>query len=94
MKGISNRPRTQRLALSNPDLLRSLCTVHHDDRHIAHLHLVYIPVLLGPLIVLDRGVGADGPQVADKWQAWRALHPGYTDTVACDFIDDDVREEK
>lgn len=90
VKRISNRSRTQRLALSNPKVLRRLGAVHNHDGHIPHLHLVHIAIPLRPLAVLRRSIRPYGPQVADEREPRRAGHAGDAGLVADDLVDDDI----
>lgn len=59
VKRISHRPRAQRLALPDPEVLGGLCTVHDNDGDVPHLHLIHVAVPPRPFAVLGRGVGAD-----------------------------------
>lgn len=93
MKRICDRPRTQRLALSHPKMLRRLGTVDNYNGHISHLHLVHIAIPLGPLPVLGCGISTYRPQVTDERKPRRPRHAGNTGLIADDLVDDDIGDE-
>ena len=74
------------------DLLRSLCAVHHQHRHIPELDLIDIAMCFGPLSILLSCINFDVWDIAYERPVPRSCESFDSDRIPCVFVEEEVGE--
>jgi hypothetical protein len=74
------------------DLLRCLCTIYHQHRHIPELDLIDIAMRFGPLSILLSCIHFDVWDIAYEQPVPRSCEPFDSDRISCVFVEEEVDE--